>query len=696
MDKTIYQHHNSHCQHKKTVLWHLLMVVSFLLIHSVIPVSAQIGTWRSYTSYYEPQQIVKAGNYLFVRASNDLYQYNLTDQSITTYDKINGLSDSYITHIAWNSTAQRLIIVYQNSNIDLIDCQGNVTNISAIYTKSMTGDKTINDVKVAADYAYIATGFGLVKLNMVRAEVSESFINDSGFSTVGIKGGKIYAKSSTGVVSADLTANLINPSSWTSTEAPAGVFDSDNSDWNEYIETVKTLLPGGPKHNYFGFMRIKNNTLYSCGGGFLPGNDLQRPATVQLLNLADKEWTFLPDDMTGVAGTESSNWKFIDMMAVDVDPNDEKHIIATGRTGMYEYQDGQFVKYHNKDNSLLKNAISSSSNKYVLTLGSTFDHAGNFWCVVSQTRNDNLAVYTTAKQWESKSQDEFYDDGVSLNGLTSLVEDSRNLLWMVNYHWENPSFYCYNAESNSIVNSWHTFYNQDGTSYADYRIHQIAEDLSGNMWICTDHGPFMIDAENINTQDTYLTQVKVPRNDGSNFADYLLAGIDITCMAIDGAGRKWFGTNGAGVYLISADNMTQVHNFTTSNSSLLSDNIEAIAIDNNTGEVFFGTDNGLCSYMGDATAAAIEMVKDNVYAYPNPVLSNYNGLITVVGLSMNADVKIVSTSGKLIAEGRSNGGTFTWDGRDRNGRRVASGIYMVVTATNDGKKGTVCKIAFVR
>ena len=90
------------------------------------------------------------------------------------------------------------------------------------------------------------------------------------------------------------------------------------------------------------------------------------------------------------------------------------------------------------------------------------------------------------------------------------------------------------------------------------------------------------------------------------------------------------------------------------------------------------------------------MVKDNVYAYPNPVASGYNGLITVVGLSLNADVKIVSTSGKLIAEGRSNGGTFTWDGRDRSGRRVASGIYMVVTATSDGKKGTVCKIAVIK
>ena len=692
MEKTI----KAITKHKESKWW--LLGLSFIICHlSISPARAQVGTWRGYMSYYEPQQIVKAGDDLFVRASNDLYQYNLNDLSITTYDKITGLSDSYITIIAWNSAAQRLVVAYQNSNIDLIDRQGNVTNISAIYTKSMTGDKTINDIKILGDYAYLATGFGLVKLNVVKAEISESYISTNNFKAIGISGDKIYAKTDNGFLTADLTANLINPNSWTTvTQTPAGIFDEDKSDWNEYIATVSTLKPGGPKHNYFGFMCFKNNTLYSCGGGWSSTNDLQRPATVQLFDIEDKEWTTLPDNMTGVAGTESNNWKFVDMMVVNVDPTDSKHIIATGRTGMYEYYDGAFVKYHNKDNSLLKNATTSSSNKYVLTLGSTFDYQGNFWCLVSQTTGDNLVEYSAEKQWKSHSKSQLYNNSVSLDGLSSMIEDSRHLIWFVNYYWELPSFYCYDPETDRIVNSWNTIYNQDGTSYRDYRVYQVAEDLSGNIWICTNQGPFMVEADNITTQDTYVTQVKVPRNDGSNFADYLLAGVNVTCMVTDGGGRKWFGTNGSGVYLISADNMTQIHNFTTANSPLFSDNIESIAINNETGEVFFGTENGLCSYMSDATTAAIDMVKDDVYAYPNPVVSGYDGLITVVGLSLNADVKIVSTSGKLIAEGRSNGGTFIWDGRDRNGRRVASGVYMVVTATSDGKKGTVCKIAVIK
>ena len=193
----------------------------------------------------------------------------------------------------------------------------------------------------------------------------------------------------------------------------------------------------------------------------------------------------------------------------------------------------------------------------------------------------------------------------------------------------------------------------------------------------TSAGTHTVVANAIFEDNPTFIQVKVPRNDGTDYADYLLSGLDITAIAIDGGGRKWFGTNGNGAYLISADNMTQVQHFTTTNSKLLSDVVQSIAIDPKSGEVFFGTEQGLCSYMSDATAPAETMDDDHVYAYPNPVdFSNYSGLITVTGLTFNADVKITNAAGFLVAEGRSNGGLFTWDGKD--------------------KKGTVCRIAIVK
>ena len=71
-------------------------------------------------------------------------------------------------------------------------------------------------------------------------------------------------------------------------------------------------------------------------------------------------------------------------------------------------------------------------------------------------------------------------------------------------------------------------------------------------------------------------------------------------------------------------------------------------------------------------------------------------MITVTGMVYDSDVKIVDTTGHLIDQGTSLGGQFTWDGRNKQGRRVATGIYMVLAADSEGKEGIVTKIAFIR
>ena len=167
-------------------------------------------------------------------------------------------------------------------------------------------------------------------------------------------------------------------------------------------------------------------------------------------------------------------------------------------------------------------------------------------------------------------------------------------------------------------------------------------------------------------------------------------------MLVDGGNRKWFGSGGNGIYLIDSDNITQKEHFTTSNSPIFSDQIESLAINNETGELFVGTEYGLCSYMSDASSPSEGLDDDNIWAYPNPVVSDYNGLITVVGLTDKAQVKIVNPNGYVIAEGISNGGTFTWDACDKKGKRVASGVYIVMVATADGKTGAACKIAVIK
>ncbi len=620
----------------------------------VLPVKAQIGTWHHYLAYHDVQSICKANDNLFVLASNDLYLYNLNDQSITTYDKINGLSDTYITHIAWNQQAGRLIVVYQNSNIDLVETNGNIINISSFYTKTMTQDKTVNALSIEGNYAYLHCGFGYVKVDMKKAEIADTY-----------------------------TPNMPDYP----TDLPTYQDDTE-----EYLSTVKTLSPGGPTYNHFYEAKHIDGKLYATGGYFLPSiEDSHLPGIIQ--SYSGNDWSLYEEEISQTTGNI-----YEDICCIDVDPNNTEHVFAGGRCGLYEFLNGKLVTYYNKDNSPLKGANDRGKelgNEYVLILGIKFDTKGNLWVLNSLANGVSLLELTADHQWNDHHQALLTDEsGTTFPGLRNMIIDNRNMLWFVNTNWANGSVFCYDTE-NDVFHKYDSFINQDGLKYSISWVYCVAADKDGNIWVGTESGPFMIDKSEVGQESVTFQQIKVPRNDGTNYADYLLSGVSISSIAIDGGNRKWFGTNGAGVFLISEDNIQQLHNFTTSNSKLITNKITSIAINHQSGEVFFLSDQGLCSYMSDAIAPVESMEKDNVWAYPNPVTPDYTGLITVTGLSFDADVKITSSNGALIAEGRSNGGIFTWDGCDKNGNRVASGIYFVITATSEGKSGTCCRIAVI-
>ena len=615
---------------------------------------AQVGTWRNYLAYHDVQSICKANDNLFVLASNDLYQYNLNDQSITTYDKVNGLSDTHITYIAWNQKAKRLIAVYEDSNIDLIDTDGNIINISALYNKAITEDKTITGISVEDEYAYLTTSFAIIKVNMQKAEISETYTNQN----------------------PDYPKDLI----------------PYKDDYDTYISTVSTLNPGGPAYNRFYESKIINGRLYTTGGFFLPAMpDNAIPGTIQEYD--GNNWKLYEEQISEITG-----YAYVDNCCIDADPNDPEHVFVGGRCGLYEFKNGKLVTYYNADNSILMGANDRGKplgNDYVLILGLKFDSKGNLWLLNSLGNGVSLLEYTADKQWINHHHALLTDNNsITLSGLSKMMIDSRGLLWFVNNFWQNPAVFCYDMD-HDILLKYDQIVNQDDVKYQAYSVSCITEDKEGNMWVGTDVGPFMIQKSDVGQNNVTFYQVKVPRNDGTNYADYLLNGVNISCIAIDGGNRKWFGTNGAGVFLMSADNIVQEENFTTENSNLLYNNVSSISINNMTGEVFFLSDNGLCSYQSNAVDPTPEMTKDGINIYPNPVTPDFTGMVTITGLSYDADVKITTASGAIVAEGRSNGGMFNWDGCNKQGKRVASGVYMVITATSDGKKGTVGKIAVI-
>ena len=188
--------------------------------------------------------------------------------------------------------------------------------------------------------------------------------------------------------------------------------------------------------------------------------------------------------------------------------------------------------------------------------------------------------------------------------------------------------------------------------------------------------------------DAQLVLVEV---DG--YVEPIIANESVRAIAIDGANRKWFGTQ-SGVFVYSADGSEQIAHYTEENSPLFSNVINDISINQQSGEVFIATDKGLISYKGGATQG--RKVHDNVIVYPNPVKESYNGPIAIKNVVENANVKITDVKGNLIQSFTALGGQAVWNGKNKYGERANTGVYLVFTTDPTGIETNVAKILFIK
>ena len=240
----------------------------------------------------------------------------------------------------------------------------------------------------------------------------------------------------------------------------------------------------------------------------------------------------------------------------------------------------------------------------------------------------------------------------------------------------------YENTSDDTYMIWSKFIDQDGKNFDPIHICAIVEDQNGKVWLGTDNGVVEITKPaNLTNESMTINRIKVPRNDGTQLADYLLETLYVTSIAVDGTNKKWLGTLTSGVYLVSENGDEILEHFTAENSSLPSNTIYSLACDPNSNSVFIGTDVGLVEYSSATAPASADY--SNVYAYPNPVRPEYTGWITIKGLMDNSLVKIADAAGNVFYSTISEGGMVTWDGCNADGQRVKSGVYYVFASQNE-------------
>jgi len=459
---------------------------------------------------------------------------------------------------------------------------------------------------------------------------------------------------------------------------------------NQYESSVTGLKIEGPKRNLSAFVTMHGQKLLVTGGGFSIDR-YNNPAT--LMTYENDTWTNFDESQI----VSKIGYGTRDYTSVVVDPDDDNHyFVSSFGEGIIEIQDNTFVYLYNHTNSPLQSALpnSSSADRYIRVCGLCFDKDRNLWATNSEVRNV-IVVRKPDGTWAS-----LYYPGISNAGIVDKIMVSSN-----GYKWVNVPHNSGTTggilvfddrgtpDNNADDQSY--YYTSLRTAGANQihgnKFYSIVEDLDGKIWIGSNSGPIICQSPN-NAVDNLIFS-HIIREDDNQIPYYFLDGEQINAIAVDGGNRKWLGTAGSGIILVSPDGAQTIQQFDMNNSPLYSNNILSITIDNRTGEVFIGTDQGLISYMGDATEPSPSY--SDVYAYPNPVRLQVDDRVIITGLMSYSNVKITDLSGNLIVQGMSAGGQFVWNCRNRSGNRVATGIYLVLSSTPEARESVVTKIAVV-
>ena len=449
-------------------------------------------------------------------------------------------------------------------------------------------------------------------------------------------------------------------------------------------ENAESICPNGPLDNEIFSLYTNGNDLWVAPGGRTSAwNNSWKAPYFQLYR--EGVWkSFLKKDYPGFED-------FPDVITMIADPNDANHIfVGSWGGGLIEFQGNELVNHYTNQNSPLETALPDEPTApYVRIAGLAYDSENNLWITNSEVAF-NLLKLTPSGEWESYKLPEIANK--TNVGEMVITDDDDKWILVPQGH----DVYVVDKSGNNTIHLPVTAYFNNGT-YEEFNrmndVYSIAKDQKGDIWIGTSKGVavFSNPSQIWNEENYYATQPSLDLNNG--LFNPLLETETVTSIVVDGANRKWLGTDGSGVYLVSESGDEEILHFTKDNSPLLSNTIRDIAINQKTGEVFIGTDAGLISYQGDAVEGNDDY--KNVYVFPNPVRETYDGPVTITGLVDNTDIKITDISGNLVYHSRSLGGQATWDGKNLNGNRVRTGVYLVFCNDETGEKTHIAKLLFI-
>lgn len=468
-------------------------------------------------------------------------------------------------------------------------------------------------------------------------------------------------------------ATLLNDVVYIGTQN-SGVFESSFSTTTNFVNS----MPTGPSRNNIFSLAVTSSSLWAVYGAY------------------DGEYNPYPLDSYGISKLKENTWLNIpysdvfeakSMTRITVNPTNEGEVYASSFfSGLLKIEDEVPVTLYNQKNSGLESLTFLGPDYIDIRInGTAFDASGNLW-VTNSLIQKGLKVRKPNGQWESFDMSTILDKAEDTS-FGSVVIDKNNTKWVATNF---DGVVGYNEKGNQFKKI--TIGSDTGNLPAK-DVRSLAIDTKNQLWIGTSKGLRVLPSVNNFQSEGQLTaNAIIIEEDG--LAQELMYEQFVSAIAVDGANNKWLGTVDSGVFLVSSNGQETKYHFTIENSPLPSNVINDIKINPTTGEVFIATSKGLLSFKGTATEANGDL--NAVYVYPNPVRPNYSGTVKVAGLVDRANVKITDIEGNLVYETTSEGGTIEWDTTAFGKHKVASGVYMVFIASNDGSETKVKKVMIIR
>ena len=732
---------------KIRILQLMVCVISHLAINTYAQ-EIPIGSWRTHISFNSVHTVSIGSDKVYGASDNGVLIFDLADNSLATITKLDGLSSAGITSIAVDQNREQLIIAYADGNIDIL--KGNeMINFAALKnSQTITGSKRINQVLVNGNFAYLSSDFGLVVFDLQMLEVKEAWrdLGPAGEkikiyqSTV--KGDSIFLATEEGVLAGDLDDNLLDFNSWK--RFTAGAFAGDVQSITNFNNKIYTAINGSGIHRYENGSWTLENFFQGLDFKNITGSNshllVTEDADVHAVNTSNIVSTLTSDKIVNplIAYEDATGKRWI---------GDERNGLVSDKTGSFEsyipngpsFSNGLRLKYQATSNNMFavsggySTSFTALSNNEFLNVFSS-----GSWSTKEAFMSEDLTdlEFFGAKLILSSYGNGIqviendvvtFQDATTAPNVTALASSSAGV-WVTNYNstqplrllkndntWEAFSFplvavsrYPTDLHVDVFGNVWMILSPANGGGILVFDknanksayitdtagsgglpsedVYSVASDREGRVWIGTAAGVAYFS----NPSAVFGAGVNAVKPIFEN--RFLLRDEKITAIEVDGGNRKWIGTE-RGVWLFDPFGEKQIYNFNGANSPLLSDKIVDIEINSKSGEVFFITESGIVSYRSDATSS--DGLFHTVKIFPNPVTSQFTGHVGISGLATDAFVKITDVSGKLIWQTQANGGAASWNVRDYNGRRAATGMYLVFSTSQDGSESVVGKIAVV-